>query len=66
MIQPWVLYRFRDGGAEVMLVWRNRLSLFVVLLLLLVELFSPSRVSMTLLLTFASVTAVAAWWAWHM
>ncbi len=66
LIQPWVLYRFRDGGAEVTLVWRNRLSLFVVLLLLLVELFSPSRVSMTLLLTFASVTAVAAWWAWHM
>ncbi|MDY6877853.1 MAG: DUF58 domain-containing protein [Chloroflexota bacterium] len=66
LIQPWVLYRFCDGDAEVTLVWRNRLSLFVLLLLLLVELFSPSRVTMVLLLTFASVTAVAAWWAWHM
>ena len=64
--QPWVLYRLRDGDAEVTLVWRNRLSLFVVLLLLLVELLFPSRVTMTLLLTFASVTAIAAWWAWHM
>lgn len=66
LTQPWILWRFRDGDAEMLLVWRSRLSLFILLLLLAVELISPARVWMTLLITFASVMAVAAWWAWHM
>lgn len=63
---PWTLICFRDGDAEVALVWRNGLPLFVVLTLLLVELIAPARVWMTLLLAFTSLTGVAAWWAWHM
>ncbi len=35
-------------------------------MLLLIELFFPSRVWMAILLAFASVTAIAAWWAWQM
>jgi uncharacterized protein (DUF58 family) len=66
LIGPWTLWRFRDGGAEVLLVWRNRLPLFVLLLLLGLELIFPTRVWMTLLLAFFSVTAIAAWWAWQM
>jgi uncharacterized protein (DUF58 family) len=64
--RPWTLWRFRDGDAEMLLVWRSRLPLFVLPLLLAAELISPARVWMTLLITFASVTAVAFWWAWHM
>jgi uncharacterized protein (DUF58 family) len=64
--EPWVLWRFRDGGAEFLLIWRNRLPLLILPLLVLAELISPARVWMTLLLAFASVTAIAAWWAWHM
>ena len=64
--EPWNLYRLRDGDAEVTLVWRNRLPLVVIPILLLIELISPARVWMTLLFAFASVTAVAVWWAWHM
>ena len=66
LTRPWTLWRLRDGNAEVSLVLRNRLPLFILPLLLAVELISPARVWMTLLLAFASVTAVAAWWARHM
>jgi len=66
LIRPWTLYRFRDGEAEIALVWRHRLPLLVIPLLLIVELLSPARVWMTLLLAFASVTLVALWWTWHM
>jgi len=63
---PWVLWRFRDGDAEVALTWRKRLPLVVLLSLLALELISPARVWVTLLIVFASVTAISAWWAWHM
>ena len=66
LTHPWTVYRFRDGDAEIALIWHHRLPLIVIPLLLIVELLSPARVWMTLLLAFASVTAIAAWWAWHM
>jgi len=66
LTRPWILWRFRDGDTEVTLMWRNWLPLFIILFLLLAELISPARVWMTLLLTFASVTLISAWWAWQM
>jgi uncharacterized protein (DUF58 family) len=66
LTRPWTLWRFRDGDVEVALMWRNWLPLPVILTLLAAELVSPARVWVTLMLAFASVTAVAAWWAWHM
>jgi len=66
LTQPWTVYRFRDGDAEVALVWRNWLPLVLAPILLLVQLISPARVWMTLVLAFSSVTAVAGWWAYHM
>ena len=66
LTRPWTVWRFRDGDVEVSLTWRNRLSLFILPLLLAVELISPARVWMTLLIAFASVTVISAWWAWHM
>jgi len=66
LTRPWTLWCFRDGDAEVLLTWRNRLPLFIISLLLIVELISPARVWMTLLLAFSSLLAVSAWWAWHM
>jgi len=66
LTHPWPLWRFRDGDAEISLVWRNRLPLFILPLLVFVESVFHARVWMTLLLAFASVTAVAAAWAWYM
>jgi uncharacterized protein (DUF58 family) len=66
LTRPWVLWRFRDGDAEMWLIWRNRLPLLIIPLLLTLELIFHARVWRTLLLGFASVTAVAIWWAWHM
>jgi uncharacterized protein (DUF58 family) len=63
---PWTLWRFRDGDAEVALMWRNGLLLVVIPTLVVVQLVSPARVWMTLLLAFSCVTAVAAWWSYHM
>ncbi|MEE8390200.1 MAG: DUF58 domain-containing protein [Anaerolineae bacterium] len=48
------------------LIWRNRLPLFILPLLLIVELIFHARVWKTLLFAFASVTAISIWWAWHM
>jgi len=66
LIRPWVVWRFRDGEAEVSLIWRNRLPLVVALVVLAAELVSPARVWVTLLLAFVSLLAVAAVWAWQM
>ncbi len=66
LIQPWVLWRFRDGDVEMSLIWRNRLPLFILPLLLALELIFHARVWRTLLFALASIMAVAVWWAWHM
>jgi len=66
LTRPWILWRVRDGDAEVTLTLRSWLPLLVTLILLIVEFIHPARVWRTLLLAFVSVTAVAAWWAWHM
>jgi uncharacterized protein (DUF58 family) len=66
LTQPWTLYRLRDEDAEVELLLRSWLPLFVILTLLIVELIRPARVWRTLLLAFLTVTVIAAWWAWHM
>lgn len=66
LTQPWVLWRFRDGDVEMSLIWRNRLPLFILPLLLVLELIFHARVWQTLLFAFASIIAVAVWWVWHM
>ena len=66
LTRPLTLWRVRDGDADVALVLRSWLPLVLILILLVVELIRPARVWRTLLLGFISVTAVAAWWAWHM
>jgi uncharacterized protein (DUF58 family) len=66
LIRPWTLWRVRKGDTEVSLIWRNRLPLFILPSLLIVELIFHARVWRTLLFAFASVTAVSAWWAWYM
>ena len=66
LTRPWTLWRVRDRDADVTLTLRSWLPLFVILILLIVEVIYPARVWRTLLLAFVTVTAVAAWWAWHM
>jgi len=66
LTQPWTLWRRRDGDAEITLTLRSWLPLSVILVALTVELIHPARVWRTLLLAFITLTAVAAWWAWHM
>jgi uncharacterized protein (DUF58 family) len=66
LARPWVLWSFQDGDVEISLVWRNRLPLLALPLLLAVELVFHARVWMTLLLAVSGVTAIAAGWAWCM
>ena len=66
LARPWVLWRFRDGDAEMSLVWRNRLPLLILPLLLTLELIFHGRVWKTLLFAFTSITVIAVWWVWHM
>ena len=64
--EPWTVRSLRDGDSEVSLVWRNRLPLYIVLVLILVELLFPSRVWRTLLIALATIMAFSAWWARQM
>jgi uncharacterized protein (DUF58 family) len=66
LARRWVLWSFQDGDVEISLVWRNRLPLLALPLLLAVELVFHARVWMTLLLAVSGVTAIAAGWAWCM
>ncbi|MCP4544301.1 MAG: DUF58 domain-containing protein [Chloroflexi bacterium] len=66
LIRPWILWRFRDGNAEISLIWHNRFPLLIFPLLLTLELIFHARVWKTLLFAFTSMMAIAAWWAWHM
>lgn len=65
LVRPWILWRFRDGDAEMLLVWRNRLPLFILPLLFVLELIFHAQVWKTLLFAFTSMVAVAVWWVWY-
>jgi uncharacterized protein (DUF58 family) len=65
-LEPWVLWRFREGANQWELVWRRRLPLLLVVALAVLEALFPSRVWVTLLVAFGAVLAMSALWARQM
>ena len=66
LIAPWTLWRKRHDDNEISLIWRNRLPLLMIPLLLAMDMIFHGRVWRTLWFAFSSVTIISIWWAWHM
>jgi len=66
--QPWVLWSVHDSQVEgdVAVVWRNRLPLLVLLILVGLQLTAPARVWKMLLLAFSLITVIGGLWTWEM
>jgi len=58
--------RDREIDGEVAIIWRNRLPLLALLILLGLELTMPARVWKMLFLAFLLLTAIAGFWVWEM
>ncbi|NLF02312.1 MAG: DUF58 domain-containing protein [Anaerolineales bacterium] len=66
LLRPWRLWHVREGSCDITLEWHNRLPLFVIGLLLVLELALSSRAWLTLLLGFSCLLVIAGWWAWKL